>query len=379
MNLSQHLVDFCRLLRHKGILIGLPEEIEACRVMELLPLDTPDNLYWGLRTALAKTPKEQTIFDEEFDTFWKIWNSQSLLKKTKPAEPPPLPQPKKPFLKKKQQNFVTIHDWLKQKQGEGEQEVAFYSANQVIGEKDFSLFYGMDLAEMENWIQLLGRSFAQRTGRRYQSSNTRGRIDLRRSLNKNLKRGTDIIQLIRKIKKPQKFRLVVLCDVSQSMDLYSRFVLQFLYAFQQRFQYIDTFVFSTSLHYVTPLLNSMDLNQALDQLAEAVETWSSGTQIGKCLQDYLEHYQDTTLTPQTLVLILSDGWDTGNGEGLENAMIHLQRKARSVIWLNPLKGNPSYEPTCQGMQTALPYIDYFGSAHNWQSMKDLANFVRALR
>ena len=155
------------------------------------------------------------------------------------------------------------------------------------------------------------------------------------------------------------------------MDLYSRFLIQFIYAFQSVYRRIETFVFGTSLHRITDILRDEELSIALGYISGTVKDWSGGTKIGASLEQFVSNYGINLVDSQTVVLIISDGWDTGEVDLLENNMQYLHKNSRYVLWLNPLKGSPGFQPTTRGMQAALPYIDFFASAHNIISLKHL--------
>jgi uncharacterized protein with von Willebrand factor type A (vWA) domain len=157
------------------------------------------------------------------------------------------------------------------------------------------------------------------------------------------------------------------------MDLYSRFLLQFLYALQNVFGRVETFTFATRLTRVTEHLKGASYRRALRQLTE-VRDWSGGTRIGDCLGEFNRGW-GRLVNRQTIVLLLSDGWDTGEPDELASEMLSLKRKAGRVIWLNPLLGNPSYEPLTRGMAAALPLVDHFAAAHNLASLQDLAGHL----
>jgi uncharacterized protein with von Willebrand factor type A (vWA) domain len=158
------------------------------------------------------------------------------------------------------------------------------------------------------------------------------------------------------------------------MDLYSRFLIQFIYALQHAIGRVETFVFSTGLHRITASLKRGDLHAALDEIARRVPDWSGGTKIGRSLRAFLDEY-GSTLDHQTVAIIISDGWDTGEADVLGASMAELQRRAARVIWLNPLLASPGYEPICQGMRVALPYVDVFAPAHNLDSLRRLERYL----
>jgi len=163
------------------------------------------------------------------------------------------------------------------------------------------------------------------------------------------------------------------------MDLYSRFLIQFIFALQHALGQVETLVFSTTLTRVTEALSESDLRAALDQVARTVPDWSGGTKIGQSLRAFLTRYGGLVLTPRTVVIVISDGWDTGDIDVLDDAMRELHARAGRVIWLNPLLGSPGYEPICQGMRVALPYVDVFASAHNLESLRQLERHLALKR
>ena len=180
-----------------------------------------------------------------------------------------------------------------------------------------------------------------------------------------------MLDLMHRRLRRQRLKLVLICDVSKSMDLYSRFLIQFIYAFQTVYRRIETFVFSTSLHRITDQLKEQSMDEAVARLSEKVPDWSGGTKIGASLKQFVDDFSLKVVDPATVVLVISDGWDTGEVELLSESMAHLKRSSRSLIWLNPLKGSPDYEPTTRGMQAALPHLDLFASAHNLNSLRNL--------
>lgn len=173
-----------------------------------------------------------------------------------------------------------------------------------------------------------------------------------------------------------KIRLVLLCDVSKSMELYSRFWVQFMYAFQTLYQSIETFVFSTRLCRITEDLKEMDYTKALENLSEKVPNWSGGTDIGAAISEFVKEYAMRKLNTRTIVLIVSDGMDVGEGDDLAQNMERIRRKARRVIWLNPLAGSPNYRPEVKALKTVLPYLDLHAPAHNLESLKKVVEQLR---
>jgi uncharacterized protein with von Willebrand factor type A (vWA) domain len=171
---------------------------------------------------------------------------------------------------------------------------------------------------------------------------------------------------------------VLLCDVSGSMDYYSRFLIYFLYGLSQELRGVETLVFSTRLTRITDLLRRKGLEQGLQAIAQRVMDWSGGTKIGTCLQTFNTYLADKMVTRKSVVIIMSDGWDRGDVQLLEREMRALKHKAYKIIWLNPLLGSPHYQPLCQGITAVLPYCDYFLPVHNLESLMGLAKTLQPL-
>jgi uncharacterized protein with von Willebrand factor type A (vWA) domain len=268
---------------------------------------------------------------------------------------------------------IALDDWEGGEATDDEPvEVPGLSDREVLMEQDFSTFPAEQLDEVARLTVLIAKRLARRISRRRKPTRKGGVIDLRRSMRANLMKG-EIIELRRRARRRRKVRLVLLCDVSGSMDLYSRFLLQFLYALQNVFGRVETFTFATRLTRVTELLRGPSYKRALRRLTE-VRDWSGGTRIGEAIREFNQGWAHL-VDRRTIVLILSDGWDTGEPEVLAQEMLNLKRRAGRVLWLNPLLGNPSYEPLTRGMAAALPLVDHFAAAHNLSSLRELATHL----
>ena len=369
--LSANLVGFCRYLRLNGLRPGMGEQMDALRALEEVNLENEYAFKMALRTTLAKSTQEQEIFDEHYNPYWNIWdNAENLHKlvKAKQEETAVITVDKPP----KNQSFVSISDWLSDEDSaDEEKEAAGYSPFETEAERDFSTFQADELTEVMQLINEIGKALATRFSRRTMKTKRRGKLDFRRTMRLSLRSGGEILDLAYSRRRRQRLKLVLLCDVSKSMDLYSRFLIQFIYAFQSVYRRIETFVFSTSLHRITETLREEELSRALDLLSGTVKDWSGGTKIGASLEQFVSNYGLKFVDSQTVVLIISDGWDTGEVDLLQSSMHYLHKRSRYVIWLNPLKGSPGFQPTTRGMQAALPYIDIFASAHNLASLRQL--------
>src|SRR5437870_237877 len=243
------------------------------------------------------------------------------------------------------------------------------SDDEALVGQDFSTFGADQLDEILRLTIKIARRLAHRLTRRRRPVRRRGRVDLRRTLRANLTRG-DLIELRYRQRKRKKVRLVLLCDVSGSMDLYSRFLLQFLFALQNVFGRVETFIFSTRLTRITELLRGRSYRQVLRRLTD-VRDWSGGTRIGESFAQFNREWPHL-VDRRTIVIVLSDGWDTGEPDVLATELMRIKRRAARLIWLNPLLGNPSYEPLTRGMAAAMPLIDDFAAGHNLAALRDLA-------
>jgi uncharacterized protein with von Willebrand factor type A (vWA) domain len=224
------------------------------------------------------------------------------------------------------------------------------------------------MAMLEQIALRLFKQMSRRLQRRRRIGTSRGQVDLRRTIRRSISRGGEPINLRYREKKLRPHRLVTLLDISGSMSPYSLFLVKFLYALQKHFQRADTFLFSTNLVEITNLLRAQRLPQALQALSQQPAGWSGGTNIGGSLREFNQHYTRKLRSSDTLFVILSDGWDTGEPSALATELGAVKRSVRKLIWLNPLLGLQDYQPITIGMSAALPHIDVFAPAHNLESL-----------
>jgi uncharacterized protein with von Willebrand factor type A (vWA) domain len=194
----------------------------------------------------------------------------------------------------------------------------------------------------------------------------------------SLRRGGEVLSLATRTRKRKRRDLVLLCDISGSMDRYSRLLLQFVHTVRHSVGRVEAFVFGTRLTRITRQIRHRDIRKALDDVSASVADWAGGTRIGECLRAFNLHWAHRVLGRGAIVLIISDGWDRGDIELLAAEMRRLQRGAYRLIWLNPLLGSSRYRPQTVGMQAALPYIDNFLPAHNLRSLMQLADLLHSV-
>jgi hypothetical protein len=376
-DLTTAVLRFGQMLRAAGLPLTITELMDGVRALGAVDLMDRQDVYLALRTTLVARHEEFPIFDRSFDAFWRFQaeQGQGLDGLTTPATPA-IPEEHAGGdggEGSQKKVSVALEGWEEEGEDDGEPlEVPGVSEKEILMDQDFSTFPVEDLDEVARLTILIAKRLARRISRRKRPTRRGGAIDMRRSIRANLMKG-EIIELRRRERRRRKVRLVLLCDVSGSMDLYSRFLLQFLYALQNVFGRVETFTFSTRLTRVTEHLKGASYRQALARLTE-VRDFSGGTRIGESLQEFNARWGHL-VDRHTIVLLLSDGWDTGEPEVLANEMLAIKRKAGRLIWLNPLLGNPSYEPLTRGMAAALPLVDHFAAAHNLASLRDLAGHL----
>ncbi len=352
-DLAHNVIDFTRLLRANELPVSPAEVHDALRAVGSIDIGDRVDFYLALRSVLLWSPDQRELFDELFQRFWGAW-AEDLTRESSAPSP----------------DYTTDDGQVEAAAGQGE-----YSPLEVLLQKDFSEFQPEELAAVARACVDIARRIATRKSRRYRATTRGARIDARRSLRRNLKHGGTIIELARLEPKIRKPRIVLICDVSRSMEQYSIFLLQFIHSMQNIIGRVESFVFSTSLHRVTQYFKHADIMEAVDDIARDVPDWSGGTRIGESLRTFNEDYARTVVNRRTVVIILSDGLDTGQTELLDEEMERLHGRTAKLIWLNPLLGRESYEPLARGMSIALPHVDVFAPAHNLASLQRLAGML----
>lgn len=376
-DLTRNVTRFCRTLRSRELLVTPTETIDALRALDRVEMADRNEMYLALRSVLTARPEDLPIFDEEFDAFWGQTFEPEEEMVGQEQQPGQLPDHGQVRQSDAADKSVQVSDMEGESPDDNDDEetLPLYSPVEIISTKDFSKFRADEMREIARAIVIIARKLATRESRRTRAASRSHMIDARRTVRKNMKYGGTIIELAHKTRKIRKPRIVLICDVSRSMDSYSRFLLQFIYALQHCIGKVESFVFSTSLTRVTPYFKSEDITVALDRIADEVHDWSGGTRIGQSLVTFNQEWSGRLVDHHTIVLILSDGLDTGDAEILEGAMDVLSARAGKVIWLNPLLGSKDYRPLARGMSTALRHVDVFAPAHNLASLQDLGKHL----
>lgn len=362
--ISGNLVQLCRFLRTKGFTLSIKEESDALTAITLLPIGDKDTFHTALKSIFVKSKWQFEQFDDLYEEFWEQLK-KAVDSKTKELAVPTEDKP--PAVQKP--SFETLKNWLFNNEPEEEKNVAAYSSMEVLTEKNFGDMSTDEMRLIMALLRKIAKQLAHQKSRLKQRSKRNRYLDLKRTFSRNMRLGGDILRLHFSEPKDKKLKLVLLSDVSKSMDIYSRFFINLIYAFQNSYDRIETFVFSTAIHRVTELLENHEFNKAFEIISERVPHWSGGTTIGSCIQTFVDSYGYRLLTKKTVVIILSDGWDTGGSSNLKQSMREIHKRSKKIIWLNPLAGSPNFSPDVIGLQSALPYIDVLESAHNLKSLK----------
>jgi uncharacterized protein with von Willebrand factor type A (vWA) domain len=356
-----HVVTFGRVLREAGIEVGPGRVVDALRALDSVDLARQEDVYFALRQTLVSRRDELELFDRAFDAWF--------------LRAPVVPPPKVRQLEGR--TATASADRLRPSdEADGETPDAPLelgaSAQELLREKDFAELTGDELRRLRELIARIARTRPHRSSRRRTADPRGDRLDVRQLIRRSLRAGGDPLDRPFRARKEVPRKLVVLCDVSGSMDSYARALLLFLHAVVGAGRGVEAFAFGTRLSRLTPDLATRDPDAALERVTEAVVDWGSGTRIGASLREFNDVYGRRGLSRGAIVLIVSDGWEREDPGLVGREMAKLSRAAYAIVWVNPLKGNPQYQPLAGGMRAALPYVDRFLPGHNLRSLEELA-------
>lgn len=372
--LAGRVVLFSRFLKEHGFKVFSSGIIDSLRGLEAIDISKREDFFSVLRANLISTDMEWRLFGDLFEEFW----NNAL--KTKEHEQHQDRLDRKEHWGDPVENTlpdVTLHDETGAKD-ESEKEFTegvTYSPLSRLERKDLGQFQQRDIQVAQLILKNMISPFKIEVTRRFRRSRRPGDMDFRRTFKESLKAGGIPLELFYRKKRKRLKRLVIMADVSGSMDRYARFVMPFLMGLKGVGSKAEVFVFSTSLTPITSILKRLSIEKALERISHEVPDWSGGTRIGHSLHQFNQAYGEGLLSKRTVVIIMSDGWDLGGRELLRREMETLSRKACCLMWLNPLAGDPEYRPVSQGMQTALPYVDYFLAADSLQSLKRVGRIL----
>lgn len=374
-HLLRNCVHFGRLLRAAGIRVTPTQVVDLAESLQYIDIGNRHDFKNAARALLISRHEQLALFDRAFDLFWQ------------PHAPAPLRHLDLTQLRQRQRepkNTQWRVDKPNQSGGDDRSiheeplldKILTYSDVEVLRRKDFAALDADELALVKRLMLQMQWELEPRRTRRKAPVPRGAQVDLRRTLRQNLRFGGELVQLAHRERRVKRRPLVLICDISGSMERYARVLLQFVYIATSRLDRVESFVFSTQLTRITRQLRSRNVDQALNEAAAAMPDWGGGTRIGEAIRRFNYDWSRRVLGQGAVVLIISDGWDRGDIDLLGREMDRLHRSCHRLIWLNPLLGGAGYEPLVRGIQAALPHVDDFLPVHNLASLEQLAATLR---
>ena len=375
------LTAFAHTLRGNGFKVGLAETADALSILVMSAADKPATLKPALRTLFCATRSDWERFDEIFDAFWLARGIRQarVLAGAAPEGAAPVralkdvgPRGGKPGLpdhvERRQDDGGYSVDGRGKREGASRAEnLASIDLRHIVNPEE--------IRDAHALAERLARVMRARLMRRERLRKLGRRLDLRRTIHKSVSHGGTPLELAWRKRKERPLRLVFLLDASGSMSLYTAFFVRFLHGVVDAFREAEAFVFHTRLAHVSASLRDRDVSRAVDKLALMAQGIGGGTKIGECLATFNRWHARRVINSRTAVMIVSDGYDTGEPSRLAEEMWRLRRLCHRIVWLNPLIGSRDYSPQARGMQAALPYVDLFAPAHNLQSLAALEPYL----
>ena len=376
-----NLLAFGRALKELGVKVSLSQVIDVSRAVEFVDLADKEDFRALLRSNLISQKEDFPVFDMLFDCFWREQSYERVPMETLEIQGTPTESGAQEGGDEERLEEAVAETVATENvplENLDEFSIPTYSPQELLNRKDFSEMGVEESRAIARAILLIATKIATQISRRKKLGRKGNVVDPRWTMRRNMKYGGEIIDLVNRKRRIKKTRVVLLCDVSGSMDCYSRFLIQFMYGLQNELWGVETFVFSTSLSRITHLIRTKDIANALEKISGTILGWSGGTNIGRSLHTFNRNFAPSMVTHRTVVVIISDGWDRGDVSLLEREMQDLKRRCKKIIWLNPLLASDNYEPLCKGMQAALPYLDLFLSVHNVNSLIALGRTLQKM-
>ena len=378
--LLDNVLHFSRLLRKAGLPVGPAQTIDAVQAVEAVGISSRHDFYWALHAVFVRRRDQLEIFDQAFELFWRdpfsMNKALSLLLPN--AQVPDRPKKKNDFLRR-------VQDALQETKRRADEPPPVkrddelidmrmtFSDTEALRSKDFEQMTADEITKVRAMIQKMRLPMLEMLTRRYRPHPHGDRIDMRRTLKTSLRYGGRQAELQLKKRHRRHTPLVVLCDISGSMERYSQMFLHFLHALTNDRDRVHTFTFGTRLTNVTRTLRFKDPEIALAKLGAEVLDWSGGTRIGQCLREFNRLWSRRVLGQGAVVLLITDGLDRDPESGLTFEADRLHKSCRRLIWLNPLLRFDGFEPRAGGIQKLLPYCDDFRPVHNLRSLTQLVD------
>lgn len=365
---KERLIDFTMYCRDRQFVLGPQETKDAFKIAENGYVLDRKLFHYSLKAIFCKRKEHFDRFDEMFVRFWSRYYEEKLEKR------------KKTKLIKNESNSASViflgSDFNVPKKEKKIEAKQTKGANESIRLRmtDFSKVDINDKKYLEELALELFNQMSMRFKRRLKNSN-KGVVNIRRTIRESIGKGGLLLDLNFKKKRKEKRKVVFILDVSGSMDTYSYYLLRYIMVLKKYFKSLEFFTFSTILTHVTPILREKNDKEILYKISENVNSWSSGTKIGESLTEFLSVYGNRYLSQKHIVVILSDGLETGSVTVLKEAVRTIRRKCKTLVWLNPLKGMKNYKPIQKGIINVMPHLDAFESAHNLDSLLKLEKLL----
>jgi uncharacterized protein with von Willebrand factor type A (vWA) domain len=383
-------VGFGRALRAAGLPVDLGASIDFARALTLVEIGSRVQVWAAGATIFVRRRDDLEIYSRVFDRYWRPPGSGARFpvppplerrESRRPGVPPDL-EPGDERVSPREGNPRLAA--LESEAGEGTSEglvvaPTAYSRLEVLRHLDFERMTGEELRDAERCIDLLVPALETRRTRRFELARRGRRVAARALFRRNLATGGELVTWVwrRPLRRPRP--LVVLCDISGSMERHSRLLLRFILALAAANPVrVEAFVFGTRLTRVTRLVRDRDRDRALARVAAAVTDWAGGTRIGEAFHEFNQRWARRTLPTSGIVIVISDGWDRGDPDLVARETARLRRNCHRLIWLNPLAGAPGYQPIAAGMAAAYPYIDDFLPAGSLASLERLGRLLAGL-
>jgi uncharacterized protein with von Willebrand factor type A (vWA) domain len=375
-DLLERLAAFAHLLHDANLDAGPGRLATATAALGCVDLRDQAAFRDGLRSCFVSRKEELQVFEAAFDIFWAPPDPRTPAG-AMPGRSRPLPLP--PERARAWIEALGLRRSAVPRPQEPEPtpvRSSGYSSQEMLRRRDFETLTWEESEQVKKLLQQAPWRIAERRTRRLRRARS-GQVDLRRTARNSIRSGGELVRLLHRRVRTRRRPLVLLCDVSGSMERYSRLLLIFAHAVARR-EDVETFVFSTRLTRITRLLRSRDIDRALDQVGRQVHDFSGGTRIGEAIADFNRRWARRVLGRGAVVIVISDGWDRGEPEQLEAELKRLRRTSHRLIWLNPLLGSEGYEPVTRGMAAALPHVDDFMAAHSVDALDDLGRLLAGL-
>jgi uncharacterized protein with von Willebrand factor type A (vWA) domain len=374
-DLLPRLAAFARLLHDAGLDAGPGRLTTATRALGQIDIRDSDAFRDALRACFASRRDDLSLFEAAFDIFWAPPDPR-VAAGSIPGRSRPLPLPPE-RARAWLQALGLNRSQMPQETEEGvPPQSSGYSAEELLRQKDFEAMTWSETEQVKRLLQQAPWRIAERRTRRLRPAKS-GRVDLRRTARQSIRSSGELVRLLRRQPRLRRRPLILLCDVSGSMERYSRLLLIFAHAVARR-EDVETFVFSTRLTRITRLLRRREIDRALTDVGKRVHDFSGGTRIGQALAEFNRRWARRVLGHGAVTIVVSDGWDRGDPNQLAHELERLRRMSHRLIWLNPLLGSEGYEPVTRGMAAALPHTDDFLAAHNVQALNELGELLAGL-